>query len=67
MATYRIYHVGCGGRLRLGETFMASCDEEAVIKARPLLSTGHSAELWGAGRLVGRFSNVHLFGSSRLA
>jgi hypothetical protein len=61
LATYRIYHVGSGGRLRLGETFQASGDDEAVARARPLLTRGQPAELWEAGRIVGRFSDTHAF------
>ncbi|MBL8554658.1 MAG: hypothetical protein JNL41_10305 [Phenylobacterium sp.] len=61
MGTYRIYHVASGGRLRLGETFQASSDGEAVMKARLLLVRGQSGELWEAGRIVGRFSDTHTF------
>jgi hypothetical protein len=61
LGTYRIYHVGSGDRLRLGETFHATSDDEAVKSARPLLSRGQPAELWEGGRIVGRFSKIHDF------
>lgn len=65
LATYRIYHVGSGGRLRLGETFQGSTDEEAVAKARPFLIRGVPAELWEGGRIAGRFSSLHVFSAGR--
>ena len=61
METYRIYHVGSGGRLRLGDPFQASSDEEAVARARPLLGPAQPAELWQGGRMVGRFARDHAF------
>ena len=61
LPSYRIYHVGGGGRLNVGEAFAAQGDEEAVQRARMLLSRAHAAELWEGGRLVGRFSKVHDF------
>ena len=65
MATYRIYHVGSGGRLRLGDTFQAVKDEEAVARAHALLHRGEPAELWQGGRIVGRFSDTHQFSPDR--
>jgi hypothetical protein len=59
--TYRIFHVGAGGRLSLGETFSAPDDVEAVQRARRQLVRAHAAELWEGGRLVGRFSKAHEF------
>ena len=61
MPTYRVYHVGTDGRLAVGETFAASADSEAVIRARPQLVHARAAELWQGGRLVGRFSKAHEF------
>ncbi|WP_156466928.1 MULTISPECIES: hypothetical protein [unclassified Phenylobacterium] len=61
MQSYRIYHVGPGGRLRVGDTIHAAGDDDAVIKAHPLLSPGEAAELWQGGRLVGRFSRTREF------
>jgi len=61
LATYRIYHVGDGGRLRIGSTFPAEDDADAVARAAPQLQRGHSAELWEWGRLVGRFDREHKF------
>ena len=63
--TYRIYHVGSGGRPRLGESYQASEDREAVAKARSLLARGQKAELWQGGRIVGRFSDAHEFTPER--
>lgn len=65
MSNYRIFHVERGGRLRLGETFAAAQDDEAVTKATPLLRPGQAAELWQGGRLVGRFSPAHQFSAAR--
>ncbi len=61
LQSYRIYHVGPGGRLRVGDTVLAAGDDDAVIKARPLLSPGEAAELWQGGRRAGRFSKAHQF------
>lgn len=61
VASYRIYRVGDGGRLTLGEQFHAGGDAEAVEHARPLLASGMPGELWCGGRLVGRFSKLGLF------
>lgn len=61
LETYRIYHVGTGGRLRLGDTLRAASDDEAVASARPRLAPGQPAELWRGGRMVGRFSHTHEF------
>lgn len=63
LRSYRIYHVGGGGRLNLGETFTAPGDAEAVQRARGQLIRAHAAELWEGGRLVGRFSKAHDFTS----
>lgn len=63
MATYRLYHVDAGGRLRPGDTFTALSDAEAVAKGRPLLRPGQGAELWDGGRLAARFSRDHEFSS----
>jgi hypothetical protein len=60
LATYRIYHVGGGGRLRLGEAFQAADDAEAVAGAR-VRARGQAAELWQGGRLVGRFDKAGAF------
>jgi hypothetical protein len=56
VASYRIYRVGPGGRLQLGEAFTARSDEAAVELARSFQQTGGEAELWAGGRLLGRFS-----------
>ena len=56
LLAYRLYHVGDGGRLRLGEAFQAPDDGVAVETGRHLRPTGEAAELWQAGRIVGRFS-----------
>jgi hypothetical protein len=61
LASYRIYHVGTGGSLRVGETFVAKDDDEAVARARAALSPGAPAELWEGGRIVGRFTSAHGF------
>lgn len=61
LPTFRIFHVGVGGRLRLGQTFPAPSDADAAAQARALLSPGQAAELWEGGRLVGRFSKTHEF------
>ncbi|WP_296599234.1 hypothetical protein [Phenylobacterium sp.] len=61
MPTYRIYHVGNGGRLRVGESFSAADDDAAIATARPQLARGQAAELWEWGRPVGRFSRDHEF------
>jgi hypothetical protein len=63
--SYRIYHVGNGGRLRLGDLFQAPHDEAAVASAEPLLIQGQEAELWQGGRIVGRFSAHGAFTPSR--
>lgn len=65
MPTFRIFHVGVGGRLRLGKTFPATSDADAAAQARALLSPGQAAELWEGGRLVGRFSKTHEFTAIR--
>ena len=61
MPSYRIYRVGAGGRLVLGETFHGSTDAEAVQRAQGLHQAGTAAELWDGGRLVGRFSKQGAF------
>jgi len=61
LPTYKIYHVAEGGRLRVGNTFLAEDDDEAVAQARPQLMRGQAAELWEWGRPVGRFSRDHEF------
>lgn len=61
LRTYRMYHVDADGRLRLGETFAAASDDEAVALARPRLRARHGAELWDGGRMAGRFSRDHHF------
>jgi hypothetical protein len=61
LPTYRIYHVGDGGRLRVGETFSAEDDRDAVVRARVQLLKGQPAELWEWGRPVGRFTREHEF------
>jgi hypothetical protein len=65
LPSYRIYHVGGGGRLNVGETFTAQGDAEAVQRARGQLIRAQAAELWEAGRLVGRFSKTHEFTAGR--
>ena len=62
---YRLYNVGEGGRLRLGETFQAADDAQAVEKARLLRVSGEAAELWQAGRIVGRFTKAGTYAPSR--
>jgi hypothetical protein len=62
---YRVYHVGGGGRLNVGETFTAQDDTEAVQRARGQLVRAQPAELWEGGRLVGRFSKAHDFIAGR--
>jgi len=61
LPTYRIYHVGSGGRLRVGETFVAEGDREAVARAHGQLVPGQPAELWEWGRPIGRFTRDHEF------
>ena len=61
LATYRMYHVDVGGRLRLGDTFPAETDEEAVARVRPQLRPGQGGELWEGGRMAGRFTRDHEF------
>ena len=61
LATYRMYHVDGGGRLRLGDTFLAGTDAEAAARARPLLRDGQGAELWDGGRMAGSFTRDHEF------
>lgn len=56
-----MYHVDGGGRLRLGDTFPAASDAEAVAKARAMLRPGQGAELWDGGRMAGRFTRTHEF------
>ncbi|PZQ63261.1 MAG: hypothetical protein DI570_09610 [Phenylobacterium zucineum] len=56
-----MYHVDPDGRLRLGDTFDAHTDDDAVIAARPRLRAGHGAELWAGGRMAGRFTHGHEF------
>ena len=56
MPSYRIYHVGPDGRLRLGDQFHAPHDEAAVVSAGGLVLKGQPAELWEGGRMIGRFS-----------
>lgn len=56
-----MYHVDVDGRLRLGDTFAAISDDEAVAIARPRLRASHGAELWDGGRMAGRFSRDHQF------
>lgn len=54
MKSYRTYHVGRDGRLELGEAFNARDDSEAAAQVRAIVPAGQPAELWEAGRLVGR-------------
>lgn len=61
VGSYRIYRVGHGGRLQLGEAFEAPDDAHAVEQARTHHATGEAAELWKGGRLVGRFSKIGTF------
>lgn len=61
MESYRIYRVGHGGRLQLGETFAAPNDAKAIEHARSLHQDGQAAELWQGGRLLGRFSKFGAF------
>lgn len=65
MPTFRIFHVGVGGRLRLGQPFPAESDQDAAEQARAMLTPGQAAELWEGGRLVGRFSKTHEFSAAR--
>ena len=55
MATYRIYRIGSGGRLQLGEGFQARNDAAAIERASELRE-GQPVEIWEGGRLVGRVS-----------
>lgn len=61
LTAYRIYLVGAAGRLRLGEALEARDDAEAIAAARALVPAGEAAELWAAGRIVGRFSRSGVF------
>jgi hypothetical protein len=61
VASYRIYRVGAGGRLQLGEAFTARDDTAAVELARSLHQAGGEAELWAGGRLLGRFNKLGAF------
>ena len=65
MPTYRIYHVGNDGRLRVGATFPAEDDADAVARAARQLTRGQAAELWEGGRPVGRFTRDHEFVADR--
>ena len=56
MASYRIYRVGPGRRLQLGEAFDAPNDESALEFARTVYRRGEEVELWAGGRLLGRFT-----------
>lgn len=60
-----MYHVGDGGRLRLGENFQASDDVAAAEKARLLRLAGEAAELWEGGRIVGKFSKSGVYTPAR--
>jgi hypothetical protein len=62
---YRLYNVGEGGRLRLGESFQAADDARAVENARVLRLPGEAAELWQGGRIVGRFSKTGTYAPGR--
>ncbi|RAK58755.1 hypothetical protein DJ021_02525 [Phenylobacterium hankyongense] len=61
MASYRIYYVGAGGRLRLDRDMDCAGDREAVEKLLDRRADGRAGELWNGGRLVGRFSKLGLF------
>jgi hypothetical protein len=61
VASYRIYRVEPGGRLQLGEAFVASDDRSAVECARSLHDAQREAELWAGGRLIGRFTKHGTF------
>lgn len=61
LPSYRIYYVGPGGRLRVGEAFSADDDHHAVASARRHIQRGQSAELWEWGRPVGRFTRDDAF------
>jgi hypothetical protein len=61
LPSYRIYRVGHGGRLLLGEAFHAESDTLAIETARVLQDAERPMELWEGGRLVGRFSSLGLF------
>ena len=65
MRGYRLYHVGDGGRLRLGEAFQAENDQHAVEKGRLLRLSGEAAELWQAGRILGRFTKTGTYTPGR--
>lgn len=67
MKSYRVYHVGKGGRLHLGEAFSAPDDHAAVETARGLYIDGQAAELWEGGRLVGQFSSLGEFSAGPAA
>ena len=65
LKAYRIYLVGQGGRLRLGEAFQALDDAEALRRMRSLASGGGAAELWKGGRLVGSLTEDGEFAPAR--
>jgi len=49
----------------LGESFQAADDAQAVEKARLLRLSGEAAELWQAGRIVGRFTKTGTYTPAR--
>jgi hypothetical protein len=61
VAQYRFYIVGEKDRLRPAEALDCADDVEAVQAASRHLVLGNAAELWDAGRLVGRFSKLGVF------
>lgn len=60
MASYKIYYVGPGGRLQLGESLDCASDSDAIARALAV-SNDRAGELWEGGRLVGRFSKLGVF------
>ena len=61
MKAYRTYIVGSDGRLQLGQAFEAPDDETAGALAELAAVSGHIAELWEGGRLVGQVSTQGVF------
>jgi hypothetical protein len=65
VGSYRLYRVTHAGRLELGRTFEAEHDAAAIERAAEFLHGDAAHELWGGGRLVGRFSKIGRFAPHR--
>jgi hypothetical protein len=63
--SYRIYVVARDGRLQLGAAFQARDDNDAASRAKLAAPAGQAAELWEAGRLVGRLGEDGGFSPER--